>query len=93
MGILGLEIFTSSPVAYITADFKKVLSNLFHTGSILIERECIKSTEEQGYWNVIQKHITMHQSDFTCKYSVKSLTNQCKLVSEEVKKTPESTKQ
>ena len=35
-----------------------------------------------------QKHVTMYQSViYTCKYPVKSLKDQCKLVSEEVKKT------
>ena len=35
----------------------------------------------------------MHESNFTCKYPVKSLINQCELVPEKVKKTTESTKQ
>ena len=33
----------------------------------------------------IQKHITMYQFDFTCKYPIKSLKDQCRLVPEEVK--------
>ena len=30
----GWEIFTLRPIVYITVDFKKVFSNLFHHGSI-----------------------------------------------------------
>ena len=33
---LGLEIFTLSPVAYITVDFKKLVSDLFHAGSAVV---------------------------------------------------------
>ena len=29
----GWEIFTLSPVTYITVDFKKLVSDLFHAGS------------------------------------------------------------
>ena len=32
----GREIFTLSPVTYITADFKKLVSDLFHAGSAVI---------------------------------------------------------
>ena len=32
----GREIFTLSPVAYITVDFKKLVSDLFHTGSAVV---------------------------------------------------------
>ena len=32
----GLEIFTLSPVAYITVDFKKLVSDLFHAGSAVV---------------------------------------------------------
>ena len=32
----GREIFTSSPVAYITVDFKKLISELFHAGSVVV---------------------------------------------------------
>ena len=39
---LGWEIFTLRPVAYITVDFKKVVSDLFHARSTLVEIECIK---------------------------------------------------
>ena len=38
-------------------------------------------------------HLALHQSDFTCKCPVKSLMDQYKLVSGEVKKTTEFTKQ
>ena len=37
------KCFTSSPVTYITADVKKVVSDLFHLGSTLVESEFIKS--------------------------------------------------
>ena len=30
------EIFTLSPVAYITVDFKKLVSDLFHVGSAVV---------------------------------------------------------
>ena len=33
---IGLEIFTSSPVAYITVDFKKLVSELFYAGSAVV---------------------------------------------------------
>ena len=32
----GREIFTSSPVAYITIDFKKLVNDLFQTGSAVV---------------------------------------------------------
>ena len=38
----GLEIFTLSHVAYIIVDFEKIVSDLFHAGSALIESESIK---------------------------------------------------
>ena len=38
----GWEIFTLSPVAYITVDFKKLISDLFHAGSALVEIKSIK---------------------------------------------------
>ena len=37
----GWEIFASSQVAYITVDFKKVVSDLFHPGFTLVESKCI----------------------------------------------------
>ena len=38
----GQKIFTLSPGAYITFDFKKMVSDLFHAGSTLVESESIK---------------------------------------------------
>ena len=38
----GRKMFTLSPVAYITIDFKKLVSDLFHAGFSVVERECIK---------------------------------------------------
>ena len=32
----GREIFTLSPVTYITIDFKKLVSDLFHTGFAVV---------------------------------------------------------
>ena len=32
----GREIFTLSPVAYITVDFKKLVSDLFRAGSAVV---------------------------------------------------------
>ena len=40
--LFGWEIFTLSPVAYITVDIKKLVSGLFHAGSTLVESEYIK---------------------------------------------------
>ena len=40
--IFGREIFTLSPVASIAVDFKKLVSDLFHAGSTLVESESIK---------------------------------------------------
>ena len=39
---LGREIFTLSPVAYITVDFKKLVSGPFHASSTLVESKFIK---------------------------------------------------
>ena len=36
------EIFTLSPVAYITVDFKRLVSDLFHAGSALVGSKSIK---------------------------------------------------
>ena len=38
----GRQIFTLSSVAYIIVDFKKLVSDLFHAGSALVESEFIK---------------------------------------------------
>ena len=38
----GPEIFTLRPVAYIRVDFKKLVSDLFHAGSALVESESSK---------------------------------------------------
>ena len=71
----GWEIFTSSLVTYITVDFQKLVSDLFHT--ILIESECIKTKNEatriapkhnnslETFPFAIQKIFAMHQSDLT----------------------------
>ena len=92
----GWEIL--SPVVYITVDFKKVVSDLFQTGSTLVESECIKRKTTLSEWprnvtiasktfpNAIQSYLAMHQSDFTCKYPVKSLKDPCRLIYEEAKK-------
>ena len=38
----GREMFTLSPVAYITVDFKKLVSDLFQAGSTLVGSKSIK---------------------------------------------------
>ena len=38
----GPEIFTLSPVAYISADFKKLVSDLYHASFSLVDRKSIK---------------------------------------------------
>ena len=43
------EIFISSPVAYITVDFKKMVSDLFQAGCALVESNI--SREKWGYQN------------------------------------------
>ena len=45
----GWEIFTLSPVVYIRGDFTKMVRDLFHAGSTLVESNV--SREKQGYWN------------------------------------------
>ena len=62
-----------SPVAYITVDFKKLESDLFHAGTkrmyqekneaIRIAPKHNNSLDTSPY--AIQKHHAMHQSDFT----------------------------
>ena len=72
----GREIFTLSLVAYVTVDFKKMVSDLFHAGSLWYKANV--SREKRGYQiapkhnnsletspYAIQKHHAMHQSDFT----------------------------
>ena len=39
---IRMRKFYLSPVADMTVDFKKMVSDLFRTGSTLVERECIK---------------------------------------------------
>ena len=43
------EIFILSLAAYITVDFKKLVGDLFHAGSSLVESECIK--RKRGHQN------------------------------------------
>ena len=38
----GREISTLTPLAYITVDFKKLVSDLFHAGSALVGSRSIK---------------------------------------------------
>ena len=38
----GREIFTLRPVSYMAVDFKKLASDLFHSGCALVESESIK---------------------------------------------------
>ena len=41
----GKEIFISSPAAYITVDFMKLVGDLLRAGSALVESDCIKTTD------------------------------------------------
>ena len=77
----GRGNFTLSLVAYITVDFKKLLSNLFHTGPILVDllihqekNEAIRIVPKHNnsletFPYLIQKYLAMHQSDFTLQIS------------------------
>ena len=38
----GWDIFTSSPVSFVTAEVKKVVADLFHADSTQVEAKCIK---------------------------------------------------
>ena len=38
----GLEIFNLTPVAYITVDYKNLVSDLFQAGSALVESKSVK---------------------------------------------------
>ena len=91
---------------YITVDFKKVASNQltsswFHFGRKRVHQEKNKTIRNPKHNNslknfpyAIKKHLVIYQSNFYLrKYPVKSLKHQCKLISEQVKKTNESTKQ
>ena len=71
----GWEIFTLSPVAYITVDFKKLvsISRWFRCGIKQMYQEKNEATRIAPKYNnslqtspyAIQKHHAMHQSDFT----------------------------
>ena len=101
----GREIFTSTPVTYITADFKKLVNDLFRAGSAVLQSESIKRKTRLSIYppNItiaskpldMQYESTMQYISLTlhCKYPAKSLWDHCKLVPEEVKKTTESIKQ
>ena len=51
----GREIFTLSPLAFITVYFKMLVSDLFHAGSALVESESIKSFKKQDI-RIAPKH-------------------------------------
>ena len=64
----GREIFTLSPLAYITVDSKKLVCDLFWADqrknkAIKIAPKHNNSLEPSPY--AIQKHHAIHQSDFT----------------------------
>ena len=73
----GWKIFTLNPVANITVYFKKLVSDLYHAGFALVERESIKrkrgpsekpqniTITSETFPCAIEKHLVMHQSDFT----------------------------
>ena len=96
----GWIIFTSGSVAYIKADFKKLVSDRFHTGSTLVESECIQRetrlSQQPRSVTVPSKpfHMeyrsTLQCTSLTlhCKYPIKNLNDQSKLE----KKITDSTK-
>ena len=74
----GLEIVTLSHIAYITVDFKKLISDLYHAGYALTGKENIYQEKNEDiriapkhknslktFPYATQKHLEMHQSDFT----------------------------
>ena len=101
----GRGIFTLSLVAYVTLDLKKLVSDLFHAGSAFVGSKSIKRktrlSEQPQNITIASKPFHMQYRStlqcisltLHCKYQANSLWDQCKLVSEEVKKTTESTKQ
>ena len=75
----GWDIFTLRLEAYIIVEFKKLVSDISHAGSALIEAD---SREKRGNQNspkynnslktfpcAILKHLAMHQSEFILKIS------------------------
>ena len=44
----GCEIFTLSPVFCLTRDFRKVASDLFYAGTILVELVAMVTPDNQG---------------------------------------------
>ena len=81
----GGEIFTKSPVPYMTVYFKKLVSNLSYAGSSFVGSESIKRKMRLSESPSKQKHFYIADT--------KSLWGQYKLVSEGKKQTTESTKQ
>ena len=47
----GQQMFTSSPVVYITVDFKKSVSDLTHAGSFSFGRKPFYQEKKGGYQN------------------------------------------
>ena len=101
----GQEIFTyKGSLASKTVDSKKLLSDLFHAGSTLLEVGCFTRKKRPSDWPrnitmalksfLMQHRITLQCITLTlhCKDPAESLLDQCKFVSEELKKTTESIK-
>ena len=92
----GREISTLNHVAYITVDFKQLVP----LESKFIKRKT-RLSEQPRNITIAWKHFRMqYKSPLQCisltlhfKYPAQSLWDQCKLISEEVKKTTVSTKQ
>ena len=58
-------MFTLSPVAYISVDFKKMLIDLFYIKKEKTRVAPKHNNSLETFPYAIQKHLAMHQSDFT----------------------------
>ena len=63
---LGREIFTVSLVTYITVDFKKLVSDLLHADSALVERE--SSIDRKARLSQQPRNITIPLKLFHTQY-------------------------
>ena len=81
------DIFTLSPVAYITVDYKKLVSDLFYASSTLVESESIKRNITIGsklFYIQYRSTLQWISPILHCIYPAKSLWDLCKLVFAEV---------
>ena len=78
----GWEISTLNPVAYSCwFHFRRKPTDQEKNEGIGIVPKYYNSLKTFPY--AIQKHLSMHQSDFPCKYKYKSLKDQCFGISKE----------